>query len=295
MTDQTKIGSIAIQRVPELAAPLMPICNFFPDLTPDMLDALRPGLPDGSLAAGDEMVLSFHSYVVKTGRYTILVDTCCGNDKDRPSRPAFSNLNTDYLDVLAASGCRPDDVDFVMCTHLHWDHIGWNTRLENGEWVPTFPNAKYIMARREYDYWNAELGDGSTNMHRFGFQDSVLPLIRAERAVLVDDDYEIDTGVWLEPCHGHSPGHVVINLSSGQDRGVMTGDVIHHRVQLAHPHLSTIADTDPDQARQTRTALMAKHADLGSTLFPAHFLPPSFGKLLAKADGSGYTWSADNN
>ena len=294
MTDTTRIGSIEIQRVPELAAPLMPIANFFPELMPDMLDGLRAGLPAGSLSDGDEMVLSFHSYVVKTDRYTILVDTCCGNDKERPSRPAFSNLNTDYLDVLAASGCTPDDVDFVMCTHLHWDHIGWNTRLENGAWVPTFPNAKYIMARREYDHWNSVLADDKTSMHRYGFNDSVLPLIRAERALLVDDDYEIDTGMWLEPCHGHSPGHVVVNLKSGNDTGVMTGDVIHHRVQLAYPHLSTIADTDPDQSRRTRMALMAKHADLGSTVFPAHFLPPSFGQLLPIPGGSGYAWSADS-
>lgn len=293
--DNASIGSIQISRVPELAAPLMPIGNFFPELTAEMLDGVRAGLPDGSLTTGDEMVLSFHSYVVKTGRYTILVDTCCGNDKDRPSRPAFSNLNTDYLSVLTASGCSPEDVDFVMCTHLHWDHIGWNTRLVDGQWVPTFPNAKYIMARREYDHWNGVLADGTANMHRYGFNDSVLPLMRAEKAVLVDDDYEIDSGIWLEPCHGHSPGHVVINLRSGGDNGVMTGDVIHHRVQLAYPHLSTIADTDPDQARQTRTALMAKHADLGSTVFPAHFLPPSFGQLVPTAGGSAYSWSSDLN
>lgn len=291
--ERTTIGSFEVQRVPELTAPLMAIREFFPDLTTDMLEVVRPGLPGGSLTDDDQMVLSFHSYVVKTGRYTILVDSCCGNGKDRPSRPAFSNLNTDFMATLAAAGCQPEDVDFVMCTHLHWDHIGWNTRLVNGEWVPTFPNAKYIVARREYEYWDGVFAGGGAEMHRKGFDDSIRPIMRAEKAVLVDDDYELDTGIWLEPCHGHSPGHVVVNLKSGTDTAVMTGDVIHHRVQLAYPHLSTIADTDPDQARQTRTALMSKHADLGSTLFPAHFLPPAFGALLRLQDKDGYILSAD--
>ena len=293
--DKTAIGSLEIQRVQELAAPLMPIRQFFPELSEDMLAAIRPTLPAGNVGDDGQMILSFHSYVVKTGRYTILVDSCCGNDKERPARPAFSNLNTDYLATLAAAGCRPEDVDFEMCTHLHWDHIGWNTMRVDGEWVPTFPNARYIMARREYEHWDQLFAGGSDSMHRLGFDDSIQPLMRADKAVLVDDDYEIDSGIWLEPCHGHSPGHVVVNLQSGSERGVMTGDVIHHRVQLAYPHLSTIADTDPDQSRVSRTALMAKHADTGNVIFPAHFPAPSFGTLESVEGGASYRFSADAN
>ncbi len=289
--DKIALGSFEITRVEELSAPLMPARQFFPDLSLEMLDAARPEIPAGHLSDADEIVLSFHSYILKTGRSTILVDTCCGNDKERPSRPAFSHLNTDYLATLAAAGCQPEDVDFVMCTHLHWDHIGWNTQRVNGEWVPTFPNAKYIMARREYDHWDQLMQDPS-NMHRFGFQDSVQPLMRAEQAVLVDDDHEIESGIWLEPCHGHSPGHVVVNLASGDAKGAMTGDVIHHRVQLVYPELSTIADIDQNQSRQNRTALMAKHADRGSVLFPAHFRAPSFGCLKTKNGGHGYDFIA---
>lgn len=290
--DQVKVGSFDIHRVEELAAPLMPAREFFPDLTADMLDAARPEVPTGHLSDDDQIMLSFHSYVLRTGRYTVLVDTCCGNGKERPTRPAFSNLDTDYLGALAAAGCRPEDVDFVMCTHLHWDHVGWNTQRVDGAWVPTFPNARYILARREYEYWDQLFAEDGDNRHRYGFDDSVRPIMRAERAVLVDDDHEIDSGVWLEPCHGHSPGHVVINLKSGDEQGVMTGDVIHHRLQLVYPHLSTIADTDPDQSRQSRTALMAKHADTGTRLFPAHFRAPSFGRLATKADREGYDWVA---
>ena len=165
--DRMQLGGLDITRVEELNAPLTSAYQFFPDLTKDMLDAARPEIPEGHLSDSDEIILSFHSYIVKTGRYTILVDTCCGNDKERPSRPAFSHLNTNYLGTLAAAGCQPEDVDFVMCTHLHWDHIGWNTQLVDGEWVPTFPNAKYIMARREYEHWDRLMQDPN-NMHRFG-------------------------------------------------------------------------------------------------------------------------------
>jgi len=290
--DRISIGSFEIQRIEELVAPLMPVQDFFPALSDDMLAAARPEIPQGHLSEDDQINLSFHSYVLRTGRYTILVDTCCGNDKNRPARPSFANLSTSYLQTLAAAGCRPEDVDIVMCTHLHWDHVGWNTKLVDGQWVPTFPNAKYIMARREYEYWDEQLARDPSSMHRYGFEDSVQPLMRAERSVLVDDDFEIDTGVWLEPCYGHSPGHVVVNLKSGDGRGVMTGDVIHHRVQLVYPELSTIADTDQDLARENRTALMAKHADTGSVLFPAHFRAPSFGSLRKKPGGHGYTFSA---
>ena len=136
--DRTTIGSFDIQRVEELTAPLMPLQDFFPDLSDEMLAAARSEIPAGHLGDDDQMNLSFHSYVLRTGRYTILVDTCCGNDKDRPARPAFSNLNTEYLRSLSAAGCRPEDVDFVMCTQLHWDHVGWTTVRVDGRWVPTF-------------------------------------------------------------------------------------------------------------------------------------------------------------
>ena len=285
--DQMQLGGFEITRVEELNAPLTSAFQFFPDLTKEMLDAARPEIPFGHLSDSDEIILSFHSYVVKTGRYTILVDTCCGNDKDRPLRSAFSHLNSNYLGTLAAAGCRPEDVDFVMCTHLHWDHVGWNTQLVDGEWVPTFPNAQYIMARGEYEHWDRLMQD-TDNMHRFGFQDSVQPLMRAEQAVLVEDDHEIDNGIWLEPCHGHSPGHVIVNLASGDAKGAMTGDVIHHRVQLVYPELSTIADTDQSLSRRNRTALMERHADSGSILFPAHFRAPSFGSLRSKIGKVGY-------
>jgi len=292
--EHVDIGSISVDCVPETAGPLLHAQKFFPDLTDEMFEAARRELPPGNLTADGEVILSFHSYLVRTERYNILVDSCCGNGKSRPHRPSFSNLNTNYLDTLAAAGCRPEDIDFVLCTHLHWDHVGWNTQLLNGEWVPTFPNAKYVMSRREYDYWNDHYARDPANVHRAAFEDSVQPLVRAERAALVDESFEFDNGIWLEPCFGHTPGQVVMNVSSGGQAGVMCGDVIHHRIQLAEPQLTCLADTDQAMARESRRLLMEKHADTGNLVFPAHFPAPTFGALTSQANGRRFSLSADH-
>jgi glyoxylase-like metal-dependent hydrolase (beta-lactamase superfamily II) len=177
-----------------------------------------------------------------------------------------------------------------MCTHLHWDHVGWNTRLVNGQWVPTFPNARYIMARREYEHWDKVYAAEKAkpkhdNMHALAFEDSVLPIMRAEKAVLVDDDFELERGLWLEPCHGHSAGHVVINVDAGNERGVFIGDVIHHPLQVLYPELSTRADLDTTASRASRRALIEKHAGAGTLVLPQHFATPSCGRI--ERDGGG--------
>ena len=191
--------------------------------------------------------MSFHSFVLRTGRHTILIDTCC--NKSRPGRGQFDEGKNDYLAGLAGIGVKPEEVTHVMCTHLHWDHVGWNTQLVDGQWVPTFPNAQYVMAKREYDHWDAVYAkekDNRANVHALAFEDSVLPLIRAEKAILVEDDFELDHGVSLEPCHGHTPGHVIVNVTSNGQRGVFIGDAIHHPMQVLFPDLSTRADSDMD-------------------------------------------------
>jgi glyoxylase-like metal-dependent hydrolase (beta-lactamase superfamily II) len=211
-----------------------------------------------------------------------MVDTCCGADKPRPGREQFNVGKQDFIAGLAAVGVKPEEVTHVMCTHLHWDHVGWNTRLVDGRWVPTFPNAKYIMAKREYDYWDgvyAKEKGKQDNMHALGFEDSVLPLVRAEKAILVADDYELDKGISIEPCNGHSPGHVVINVASGGRKGVFIGDVLHHPIQLLYPDLSTRADFDPNAARASRKALIEKHASAGTLVLPQHFATPSCGMI----------------
>ncbi len=285
---QLNIGNFAIDCVVDLERPFLHAQTFFPDLTDDMFADCRRVLPKADLTPDGRLQMCFQSFLLRTGRHTILIDTCCGNGKDRASRPDFHHLNTNYIGALAEAGVKPEQVDFVMCTHLHWDHVGWNTRLLDGKWVPTFPNARYIIGRTEYDYWDTRFQRGEEGIHLTSFADSVLPVMREGRAVLVDDDYELDKGLWLEPCPGHSPGHVLINLASNGAHGLVSGDVIHHRIQLAFPEMSTIADTDRALARTNREALIARLADSPTILVPAHFPPPVFGRVVRSEQGFAY-------
>lgn len=285
---QLNIGSFAIDCVVDLERPFLHAQTFFPDLTDDMFVHCRRVLGKQDLTPDGRLQMRFQSFLLITGRSTILIDTCCGNAKDRTSRPDFHHLNTDYIGALAAAGVKPEQVDFVMCTHLHWDHVGWNTRLIDGKWVPTFPNARYIIGRTEYDYWDTRFQRGEEGIHLTSFADSVMPVMREGLAVLVDDNYELDKGLRLEPCPGHSPGHVLINLSSNGAHGLVSGDVIHHRIQLAFPEMSTIADTDRALARVNRTALIERLADTPSILVPAHFPPPVFGRIARCKQGFAY-------
>jgi glyoxylase-like metal-dependent hydrolase (beta-lactamase superfamily II) len=282
------IGKYAIQKVVELERPFAPAREFFPDLTAEMLEICRRELPAGQLTPDGYVNMSYHSFVVKTDRFTMLIDTSCGNGKDRSTRPEFHHLDTNFLGTLAEAGVTPEQVDYVVCTHLHWDHVGWNTRLLDGRWVPTFPNAKHIINRTEYDYWDAAYQRGDPSVHCVSFEDSILPVKRAEQVVLVEDDYDFGGGISFEPCHGHSPGHIVVNIDSEGARGVVTGDVIHHQIQLRFPSMSTKADTDTNLARKTRTALIEKLADSGTLLLPAHFRTPTIGRIQSASEGYRY-------
>ena len=288
---QVKIGAYDVGRIAELQFPAFPAGEFLPQATPEIIAEAKAKLP-GRITDDGRVVMSFHSYVLKTGRHTIMIDTCCGVGKHRPGREQFADANkADFLGGLAAHGVKPEEVTHVMCTHLHWDHVGWNTKLVNGQWLPTFPNARYIVAKREYDYWDAfyqnEKGKRD-NLNAVAFEDSILPIKKADKIVLVADDFEIDKGLVLEGCHGHSPGHVVLNVDSGGQKGVFIGDVIHHPMQILFPHLSCRADFDMDASRVSRTALIEKHAGSGALVLPQHFATPSCGRI--KKAGSSFTF-----
>jgi glyoxylase-like metal-dependent hydrolase (beta-lactamase superfamily II) len=286
------IGAFSVGRLAELEFPVFPAAEFFPAATPAMIEEARRVLP-GRISADGKIIMSFHSFVLRTGWHTIVIDTCC--NKSRPGREQFDKGKADFLGGMAGLGVKPEEVTHVMCTHLHWDHVGWNTRRVDGQWVPTFPNAKYVMAKREYDYWDAvyaKEGGGSGNIHAMAFEDSVLPIMRAEKAVLVQDDFELDKGVSLEPCPGHTPGHVVVNVASGGKKGVFIGDVIHHPIQLLFPELSSRADADMDASRPTRRALIEKHADTGNIVMPHHFATPSSGVIERAGNGFRFAFIA---
>ena len=279
----TRIGDFAVHRICEFEGPFIAPEIFFPDFDPVVLRA-NPDMSGPRLIdpATGKLVFSFHSFVVKTGRHTILIDACLGNDKERPMRPQFHRLQTSFLADLANVGVKVEEVDYVMCTHLHWDHVGWNTRLENGSWVPTFPNARYIMARREFDHWQGVQQRGEDSPHRLAFEDSVLPVVRTGQSVLVDDDYALEDGLWFESAPGHTPGNVVIHARSRDDRAAFIGDVLHHQLQLMKPEWSTLACTDPELSRKTRMRLVEEHVERGTRLFPAHFPAPTAGRIVRR-------------
>lgn len=285
----TRIGDFEVQRISEFEGPFIAPEVFFPDYDPEVLRA-NPDMAGPQLIDPDtgKLVFSFHGFIVKTGRHTILIDSCIGNHKERPTRPQFHRRQTPFLADLAGVGVRPEDVDYVMCTHLHWDHVGWNTRLGNGRWVPTFPNARYIMARREFDHWQAVQQRGEDSPHRLAFEDSVLPVVRSGQSVLVEDDYAMEDGLWFESAPGHTPGNVVIHARSREDHAVFLGDVVHHQFQLMNPSWSTLACTDREVSRKTRTRLIEEYADHGTRLLPGHFPAPTAGRIVRR--GSSYRY-----
>jgi glyoxylase-like metal-dependent hydrolase (beta-lactamase superfamily II) len=283
------IGEFEISRVVESEGPFLEVQSFIPEADQAVVEANRDWLmPRYIEPASNKIILNIQSYILRTPRQTILVDTCVGNHKPRPGRPMFDNLNLPYLADLAAAGVRPEEVDVVLCTHLHVDHAGWNTQLINGRWVPTFPNAKYIFARTEYEFWERRHLDGSEGPVPNVYDDSILPVMQAGQAVLVDADHQIDDGLWFEPAPGHTPGNVVVNLQSQGARGVLTGDVMHHPLQLVRPEWSSRACEDPVQSAATRRALIERYADTDTLIAPAHFPSPTMGHIISKGDGFGY-------
>jgi glyoxylase-like metal-dependent hydrolase (beta-lactamase superfamily II) len=223
--------------------------------------------------------MSIHALVVESQGKSIIVDTCIGNDKVR-SNPAWNKLKLPFLEDLAKTGYRPDQIDYVVCTHLHVDHVGWNTKLENSKWVPTFTNARYILGGTEWDYWSKF--DGADM--RDPVEDSVRPIVEQHAADLVDPTHKITSEVWLEPTPGHTPGHMSVRISSKGKDAVITGDLMHHPIQCKYPEWDDGFDSDGSQAKKTRRAFCEKYADSGVLVFGTHFATPSAGKITRASD-----------
>jgi glyoxylase-like metal-dependent hydrolase (beta-lactamase superfamily II) len=270
------LADFTLQSIIEAENPFVAPLTFFPDATQDALDEhsnwLTPRFQD--IDSG-RLNFCFQAYIVRTPRHTILIDSCIGNDKDRPNRPDWHLRQGPFLDDLAAAGLRPEDIDFVMCTHLHADHIGWNTRLLDGRWVPTFPNARYIIGRDEYAFWEGRHRADLSGPRQVAFADSVLPVVEAGKADFVDHDHAIEDGVWIEAAPGHTPGNMVVKLRSGDESAVVLGDSIHHPLQLRHPDWSCMACEDKAQSAKTRRGLIERYADSDTLMMPAHFVSPS--------------------
>jgi len=276
-------GDLTIHRIIEQETTFLPALEMLPTLTPDVLAENRSWMQAAkALDASDVLILCFQSYVVKTPHHTILIDSCIGNDKPRPNRPKW-NMKTDdtYMRALSAAGLSVGDIDYVMCTHLHVDHVGWNTRLENGRWVPTFPKAKYVFARTEFDYWIET--HAKTPVPPIG--DSVIPIVEAGRHEVVGDEAVIGDHVRILPAPGHTPGHSAFRLGRGTDDAVFSGDLIHSPIQALYPEMSMKFDVDQAQAGKTRRSFLERYCDTDTLCCTAHFPSPSVGKIRRKGNG----------
>ncbi len=273
------LGRLRVDAVVETAGPTRPTW-LFPAATPEALAPHRAWLAPHFIDAEGRLRQSVHTFVIRSFDLTVLVDTCIGNDKDRGGRRPFHMLRTAFLDDLREAGVAPETVDVVICTHLHVDHVGWNTRLADGRWVPTFPRARYLFARREWEHWTSEEDDGTKRI----LTDSVAPVLDAGLADLVAMDHRVADGIRLEPTPGHTPGHVSVRLASDGADAVITGDLMHHPVQVAEPAWQSAFDTDPAQARETRRAFCARYADRPVAVLGTHFHHPTAGRIVSHRD-----------
>ena len=277
MTVRFDLGNVTIHRVVEQEAPLFQVTDFFPTLTKEMIDENRSWL-EPKYFTGGKVVLCIQSYIVKTPHHTIMVDSCVGNHKPRPARPFWNMMNSDrYEKSLAAAGFGLGDIDYVMCTHLHVDHVGWNTRLENGRWVPTFPKAKYLFADRELEFWSQkEKGDPA----KFPWiTDSVLPIVAAKRHEVVRSDHALNELVQLIPTPGHTIDHFSVHVGKPGQDAVITGDMIHSPIQARYPDLGMRADYDSKLAGQSRRSVFGRFCDTSTLMCMAHFPSPSVGRM----------------
>ena len=235
---------------------------------------------------------SVRSYLVRTGRHVILIDCCGGNHKNRPYFPRFHQRDHGWLDLLAAAGVTPEQVDYVMCTHLHADHVGWNTVLRDGRWQPTFPNAKYIAYRAELDRWNPKHASYRFSPdNEFTWEDSILPVIEAGQSIAVDDGFELDEMMTVEPTPGHTLAHVAIRLRSRGKQALFSGDVMHVPLQVHYPHWGTSLDDDPALGVRSRLQLLESAAESHTLLLPTHFVPGDGCFINRSSRGFEFEWN----
>lgn len=285
------VGNVCVHRIEEWRGTF---------LTPELLfagfDAERYLATRGSVSsdyldhATDAIQARIQSWVIEAGDKTILFDTGCGNHKRRPGIPVFDNLDTDFLARLAAAGFAPDDIDLVVCSHLHVDHVGWNTVKMGDNWEPTFKNARYLLPAPDVEYWAPENRDKFPDMvgeavNQGFFDDSVRPILDTKVADLITGSAEIADGVRLDPNPGHPPGCQTLTLTDRGESAMFVGDVLHHPLQILNPDWNSIFCESSAQARAARRHVLARAAAEEAILVPAHFAGKHVVRIKVKPAG----------
>ena len=276
------VGKVRVTRVVESEVPTR-LDGLLPEATPAALARHRAWLEPHFLNADGTATLSIHALVVESAGERVLVDTCVG---ERPV-PGYGNLGRGgrpLLRDLEAAGFPPESIDAVLCTHLHFDHVGWNTVQVDGRWVPAFPNARYLFARAEWEHWKERPDSGFTPT----FRETVQPVVDAGQADFVEPDHRLGPELRLEPSPGHTPGHVCLAIESGGAHALVTGDMTHHPVQWAEPEWRMVADTDPEQARETRRRLRRQCVDRSALVIGTHYPAPCAGHLVGGDGGFAF-------
>jgi glyoxylase-like metal-dependent hydrolase (beta-lactamase superfamily II) len=272
-----KIGAVTITRVIEIEGS-SPGTFFFEEATPERL-LQHAWLQPHFLTPEGRAIASIHAFVIESEGRAILVDTCIGNDKPRAVK-AWNLRQGRFLADLAEAGFARERIDTVLCTHLHVDHVGWNTMLVDARWVPTFPNARYLFARREWEHWSGEPPGPDREVR----DDSVRPVLEAGLADLVEVDHRLTPEVFLEPTPGHTPGHVSVRIASRGAEAVITGDLMHHPVQCSQPRWASRFDVDPEAARRTRREFLERCCDRPVLVLGTHFATPTGGRIVRDGD-----------
>jgi len=275
-----KIGKVNVTRVVETVTAVPPNM-LYPKASLETLSGDLGWLQPHFIDSEGQMLLSIHTFLVQSGDLRIVVDTCVGNGKE-VALPGWAGLETRFLDHLSEAGFPRESVDRVLCTHLHFDHVGWNTFEQKGKWVPTFPNARYLMGADEWTYWkDIEDPYGASSQEQ-----AIFPVLDANLVDLVESNHEISEEVRLIPTPGHTPGHVSVEIESCGESAVITGDLFHHPLGFAHPDWEDSADVEGKSAHTSRIEFMKRYGNGPVLVLGTHFATPTAGKIVS--DGNAY-------
>jgi len=278
-----EVGNVEVWRLLDMELAFMSPHSLYPNAGPDVADKILRDAPGSIEAATGKLIIPIQGFLLKTPRHVVLVDTCVGNHKNNGYAGWAHRDDEGFMAALAASGTTPEEVVFVLCTHLHPDHVGWNTKLENGTWVPTFPNARYLLPKADIEMHQAHPNPC--------YDESILPVIEAGLVTAVDAPHTLDDQIDLIATPGHSPGHMSVRVRSGGEEVVIAGDVLHSVTQCSHPEWHFRFDEDPQQAEASRRAFLEAVSASGARVVATHFALPSIGRV--EATPQGFRWRAD--